>query len=133
VFSACPFCGYDLAGLGSRPGITRPECGKTLNRSPLRDLWRRRSDRAWQLVFLAPLMALPGCVLYGVGQPIISVILTTGLAYRAFARDDRMNSVPPAAITYMALAAVLGVGWSMFTTALLSALGAMAVELVRGL
>ena len=90
----CPKCGYDLSGLPVTQATTCPECGTPADLVNLATGWDRRLSNRWSLFLWSPIISLPGLLLFLVGHPIVSWVLGTVLAYRAFDLEQRLRGGP---------------------------------------
>ncbi len=109
----CPDCGYDLSGLNVQ---CCPECGTGTDSLSRRHVWERISTRRWRWFVLAPLISLPGVLLAGIGQPILSFGLSTIFAYRALRFDDAIDDRPGSDLGRLFQALMLSFNWVLFST-----------------
>jgi hypothetical protein len=119
----CAHCGYDLAGLSLSAGAPCPECGRPalLESAEVRRA-RRLSRRYWLCAFLAPAMALPGLAFVLVGWPLLSIVLTTSLAMRAYRYELLAAGRPPRGHEQYWMAAIFGFWWSLGAMCILGSL-----------
>jgi hypothetical protein len=132
VSTLCPDCGYDLTGLNVQ---CCPECGTGTDWLARRHVWQRLSSRRWRWFMLAPLISLPGVLLAGIGQPILSFGLSTIFAYRALKFDDEIDHRPGSDLGRVCQALMLSFNWVLFSTGVLvivvAALGLLISLTVR--
>lgn len=123
----CPECLYDLAGLNRSVAKLCPECGTDIESARAAKDFSRRTGRRWKWFLLAPAIALPGVVLYGIGQPAIALILGTIFGYRALKRDCELygEMVVPAGLFFHAVG--LSVAWTTMTSLVLAMLFTLLV------
>lgn len=114
----CPSCRYDLSGLD---GVQLcPECGEHIESAAVVRAWISQVKRRWSYFYLSPILALPGLIFFGVGQPILSVVLGTIFGYRALSLDVELFGGDSTRVGNACQAVAMSVSWTVVTTALLA-------------
>lgn len=121
MYDTCPKCRYDLTGLDRDEVRLCPECGAETSHFAIIVVHRRRRQRLWKLFYLSPVLALPGCAGYAVGQPILSMVLCTFFAYRAMVLEDRIHNRDPLRGAAAVQAVLSSAAWTAAGTAILTA------------
>ena len=105
-----------MTGLNRSVAKFCPECGTDVESARATRDFSHRTSRRWKLFLLAPAIALPGLVLYGIGQPATAFILGTIFGYRALKRDCELYGevVVPVGLFFHAIG--LSVAWTTITS-----------------
>ncbi len=124
---ACFHCGYDLAGLDPRIVAVCPECGTAIDSDCTHSLLARESARRWRLAVLSPVFALPGLLVFIVGQPVLCFVLAAWFAFRAFEVDDELFRRPSSKVGRILQAFVFALAWTAFSTGMIALFAAVAM------
>jgi hypothetical protein len=116
LYDQCPNCRYDLAGLNRDVVVQCPECGAGITLGDIARAFRKRVRRLWRFFFLMPIITMPGCVVFFIGQPIACLVLATILAHRALRLEDRINNRSEMPGSTLAMAMLAGGLWTVIGT-----------------
>ena len=93
-----------------------PECGCDIESAMVAAVWMRRQSFRWRLFLLSPIIALPGLVLFGIGQPVLAFVLGWIFGYRASALDDELMGGNRTRLDLACGAFVLSLSWTVLST-----------------
>lgn len=119
MYDTCSGCGYDLSGL-EREGVTVcPECGTEISHRAIALKLFRLRRKYWRVFFFGPVLALPGCAAYVVGQPILCMVICTVYAFRALLMDDAIHEREPMRGAMFVQSLLFALAWTAGGTVLI--------------
>lgn len=130
MYDTCPVCKYDLSGLNRELVSACPECGANISHLDIVQELSRQRRRVMWWYFLGPLIALPGCGAYLIGQPILCMIICTACAFRSLLLDDRIRDREPMVAASLVQAMLLAAAWTVTGTAILALTAAMVATVI---